>query len=135
MDMDEQRAAMGAGVVLVGAAAVLAVGAARPVAETAALPSPPNELVAGGVRYAVGLPDDVVVVADWACTGQPTAAVLRPSTGGLYVFDAWAGPGATANARPVDADPGAIDLAVPIACGQAALVHGDGTRHLVATAP
>ncbi|MEA3075150.1 MAG: hypothetical protein QOF60_58 [Actinomycetota bacterium] len=127
---------MGAGVALVGAAAVLAVGAARPIAEPAALPAAaPNQLVADGVRYAVGLPGDVVVVADWSCTQQATAAVLRPSTGALFVFDAWAVSGAPTTARPVDADPGAVDLSPGASCGRAELVHPDGTRHPVDTAP
>jgi hypothetical protein len=92
------------------------------------------EVVAGGARYAVGLPGDIVVVGDWACTRQPTAAVLRPSTGALYVFDTWPeGPASTATARPVDTDPGAIDLSPTPTCGHAELLHPDGARHLVAT--
>jgi hypothetical protein len=133
--MNGQRAATGAGVALVGAAAVLGVGAARPVTSAPPPPTlPPTELAAGGARYSVGLPGDVVAVGDWGCTQQPTAAVLRPSTGAVFVFDTWA---ATATARPLDAapDPGAVDLTAARECGHAELVHPDGTRHLVTTTP
>ena len=46
-------------------------------------------------RYAVGATGDFVETGDWDCDGQPTAAIVRPSTGGVVLFDAWPGPGET----------------------------------------
>ena len=48
-----------------------------------------------GRRYAVGATGDFVETGDWDCDGQATAAIVRPSTGGIVVFDAWPGPGET----------------------------------------
>jgi hypothetical protein len=45
---------------------------------------------AAGRRWAVGAPGDVAATGDWACTGAPTLAVLRPRTGQVFVFDGWA---------------------------------------------
>ena len=49
----------------------------------------------GGRRYAIGAAGDFVEVGDWNCDGQATAAIVRPSTGGVVLFDAWPGPGET----------------------------------------
>ncbi|MXZ95905.1 MAG: hypothetical protein F4Y99_08275 [Acidimicrobiaceae bacterium] len=49
----------------------------------------------GGRRYAIGATGDFVEVGDWNCDGQATAAIVRPSTGGVVLFDAWPGPGET----------------------------------------
>ena len=49
----------------------------------------------GGRRYAVGATGDFVATGDWDCDGEATAAIVRPSTGGVVVFDAWPGPGQT----------------------------------------
>ena len=49
----------------------------------------------GGRRYAVGNTGDFVETGDWDCDGQATAAIVRPSTGGIVLFDAWPGPGET----------------------------------------
>jgi hypothetical protein len=38
-----------------------------------------------GARYAVGEAGDQAEVGDWACTGQATVALLRPSTGEVFV--------------------------------------------------
>ncbi|HEV3400778.1 MAG TPA: hypothetical protein VG078_03065 [Acidimicrobiales bacterium] len=58
---------------------------------------------AGGGRWSVGRPGDLVVTGDWACRGMSTLALLRPGTGDVFVFDGWASPGqdvaATARAR------------------------------------
>jgi hypothetical protein len=47
-------------------------------------------VVAGDVRWAVGAPGDQPAVGDWTCRGVGTLALLRPSTGEVFVFDAWA---------------------------------------------
>ena len=49
----------------------------------------------GGRRYAVGATGDFVATGDWDCDGEPTAAIVRPSTGDIALFDAWPGPGET----------------------------------------
>ena len=48
---------------------------------------------AGDRRWAVGRPGDVAVTGDWTCAGVATLAVLRPSTGQVFVFDGWAARG------------------------------------------
>ena len=49
----------------------------------------------GGRRYAIGVTGDFVELGDWDCDGQATAAIVRPSTGGVVLFDSWPGPGET----------------------------------------
>ena len=49
----------------------------------------------GGRRYAVGAAGDFVETGDWDCDGGVTAAIVRPSTGGVVLFDAWPEPGET----------------------------------------
>lgn len=56
-------------------------------------------LAAGGKRFKIGEPDDEVLVGDWRCSGEPVPALVRPSTGDVYVFTAWATPGADVTAR------------------------------------
>lgn len=46
-------------------------------------------------RYVVGSPGDDVVVADWDCDGRATPALLRASTGEVFLFPGWAEPGRT----------------------------------------
>jgi hypothetical protein len=46
---------------------------------------------AGSSRFEVGQTGDVVALGDWDCDGGATPAVLRPSTGEVFVFPAWAG--------------------------------------------
>lgn len=57
---------------------------------------PAEIIVHDGRRYGVGAEGDLVVVADWDCTGVATPAVLRPDTGELAIFATWPGPDATA---------------------------------------
>ncbi len=46
-----------------------------------------------GEHFAVGKPDDQLAIGNWACNGLRTLALLRPSTGNLYVFSSWPGIG------------------------------------------
>ena len=64
-------------------------GGAVSVSEAAAV------LEHGGRRYTIGTTGDFVETGDWDCDGQATAAIVRPSTGGIVLFDAWPAPGET----------------------------------------
>lgn len=50
-------------------------------------------LTVDGSRFVVGRPGDVVCIGDWTGTGASTPALLRPSTGEVFVFDRWPSPG------------------------------------------
>ena len=43
-----------------------------------------------GVRWALGQAGDQVATGDWSCRGTRTVVLLRPSTGEVFRFDAWA---------------------------------------------
>jgi Protein kinase domain len=88
--------------------AVLAVGcvvyAARPHAAVRRPVDRPQATVAGNVievrpraggsptRFTIGDAGDVALLGDWHCRGDVTPAIYRPSTGQIFVFDAWADP-------------------------------------------
>ena len=46
----------------------------------------------GGHLYGVGAPGDFVETGDWDCDGEPTPAIVRPSTGDVVLFNAWPAP-------------------------------------------
>ena len=71
------------------------------------------QVVVDGARYDVGAPGDAVAVADWDCDGTDTPAVVRPSTGDVFVFDAWATAEAPMPGRLLDRVPGAIAPETP----------------------
>ncbi len=48
----------------------------------------------GDTRFEVGMPGDHVVVGDWRCNNQATPALLRPTTGEIFVFPKWTVAGA-----------------------------------------
>ncbi len=61
-----------------------------------------------GRRYQIGEAGDEILVDDLACDGSRRAAVLRPSTGAVFVFDTWAEPGVDLVAQPfAELEPGA----------------------------
>lgn len=91
-----------------------------------------GEVGVGRQRWSVGTDGDVVVIGDWNCDRQPTPAVLRPSTGGFYVFDRWAAPGQPAAARKVTDVPRAV-TATAAGCGAVVLRTDDGAERRVAT--
>lgn len=86
----------------------------------------------GSRRWAVGSPGDVIVLGDWNCDRTTTPAVLRPATGGLFVFDRWTTSVEPQRARPVRVVPGAVGLE-PRGCGHAAVQLSDRAVVVVET--
>jgi hypothetical protein len=64
----------------------------------------------GTARYEVGAPGDVIAIGDWDCDGQSTPAVLRPATGEVFIFAAWATRGTDVEAAAATNVAGGIDL-------------------------
>lgn len=76
----------------------------------------------GASRYQVGEPGDIVVVGDWDGDAVPTAALLRPRTGEVFVFHTWASKGGDVVVEAADRVEGAVDLVAE------AGPHGDQLR-------
>ena len=82
----------------------------------------------GTVTVELGQDGDVVALGDWACTGTATPALLRPTTGEVFVFPAWS------LDEPLEVDavtvvPGATGIAAgPEACPAPVLDTADGPR-------
>lgn len=60
---------------------------------------------AGIAQWSLGEPGDLVALGDWDCDGDASAALLRPGTGDVFVFSAWAPenePVTVASTRRVD---------------------------------
>jgi hypothetical protein len=86
-----------------------------------------NTAVVDGRRYRMGADGDLVAVGDWDCDGSVTAAVLRPSTGAVHVFDGWAAAGTPATARPMGRVDGAVTIAGPVGpCGPPIVTTAEG---------
>ncbi len=68
-------------------------------------------VTAGERRWQVGEPDDLAAVGDWDCEGPATAAVVRPATGEVWVYDRWASADRPVTARPGPAAMGAVTAA------------------------
>ena len=47
-------------------------------------------LEANGLRWALGQSGDQLATGDWSCRGTRTIVLLRPSTGEVFRFEAWA---------------------------------------------
>jgi hypothetical protein len=94
-------------------------------------------LVVGDRRYQVGQPGDLVVIGDWDCVGGVTPALLRPSTGEVFVFGSWPVDGAV-SVRPVGQVLGATTPHVEVGaegCSSLVVQRADGTRVPVPTGP
>lgn len=91
-------------------------------------------LQAGAVRYAVGGEGDVVATGDWDCDGRSTLALLRGRSGGVWVFDEWAGPGQSLPGRRAGRVDGAVALEAVDGgggCDELLARRADGSRQLV----
>jgi hypothetical protein len=80
-----------------------------------------NRVSAGGNTWELGRPGDVVVVGDWDCDGSASSAVLRPTTGDVFVFAGWAD-AQPVTVTPARSVPGGVGLRVDRAGGCDALV-------------
>ena len=63
-----------------------------------------------GRRYGVGQPGDVAILGDWTCDGDPTLALLQPTTGVIAMFATWPAPSERLEADYVTVVEGATDL-------------------------
>jgi hypothetical protein len=81
----------------------------------------------GTARFQVGQQGDQIIAFDWDCDGSPTPAVLRPSTGEVFLFPAWAVAGRLEVAA-VAVVPEAQAIHPPSgACGPPVVERSDGT--------
>ena len=60
--------------------------------EVEALAARPTIEIAGA-SYQIGESGDIAATGDWNCDGEETAALLRPSSGSIFVFERWADDG------------------------------------------
>jgi hypothetical protein len=58
----------------------------------------------------LGQPGDLIAVGDWACDGGSAPALLRPSTGDVFVFPGWAAEGEPVTVEARDRVPGAVAI-------------------------
>jgi hypothetical protein len=89
-----------------------------------------STVLVGSVRYEVGEPGDQVTLGDWDCDGAASPAVLRPSTGEVFVFGGWARDGDVA-VRAIDRVEGADRLLVEAGadgCAHLVVLRLDGSR-------
>lgn len=85
-----------------------------------------NVVRSGPHRWSVGEPGDLVTIGDWDCDGSPTPAVLRPTTGRLHVFDAWATEATALTAAPGPTVPPGATAVESSGCGRATVRTADG---------
>ena len=82
-------------------------------------------LEAAGVRWALGQAGDQLAIGDWSCRGTRTIVLLRPATGEVFRFEAWAlGVDVAVTAPAVATVPGGMNV-------RAADVDRDGCHELV----
>lgn len=68
----------------------------------------------GDAKFEVGEPGDLLAVGDWSCDGIATPAVVRPSTGGVFVFGAWPSAGSVAPSAVAHVPIGATALSAQV---------------------
>ena len=84
---------------------------------------------AGSARFQAGEPHDQVAVGDWDCDGIATPAVIRPSTGEVFVFARWASSNRPITMGPTAVIPDATRPATTVApsCGPLVVQRADGS--------
>lgn len=88
-----------------------------------------NTITVGDRRWTVGNRDDVVAVADWDCDGTATPALLRPTSGHVFVFASWAPPSGTVDATATTLVPSAVSIGPDRApCPGLVVTRADGSR-------
>lgn len=94
---------------------------------------PAGTVTYGGKQFTVGMGADVVVQGDWDCDGTPTIALLRPTTGALFVFDTWSDATHDVTVSPTTyIDPGATVRAIHTGgCDSLIVMHPDGSEEEV----
>jgi hypothetical protein len=82
-----------------------------------------------GHRFAIGEPGDKFAIGDWDCNGSRTAAVARPATGEVFVFDAWPSTDHDVTAAPITSIEGAVDVRAEdhSGCSTLHVVRADGS--------
>ncbi|MFN3217439.1 MAG: hypothetical protein ACE367_13175 [Acidimicrobiales bacterium] len=83
--------------------------------------------------FEVGRSDDIVRIGDWDCDGSLSAAVLRPTSGEIFVFDEWVEGNGVRRVEALTVIPGAADLA-PVAsatCDTLVVVDRTGREAVV----
>jgi hypothetical protein len=95
-------------------------------------------LVIGARRYLVGGRDDQAMAGDWECAGRTRVVLLRPATGELFVFAAWARAGNDVRATlagQVAAGSRLSRASDAAGCSVARAIAPDGTSHVVRIGP
>ena len=92
-----------------------------------------TEVRTGGHRWSVGEPGDLVAVGDWDCDGTSTPAVLRPTAGRVFVFDAWAEGSEVAAVPGPSAPTDAVGFEAVGGCGRAEVRTSSGAVVAVET--
>lgn len=67
-------------------------------------------LVAGQRRWLVGTPGDLAAVARWGCQRRASLALVRPTTGQVWMFSGWAQAGRPVTGRLVGTVPDAASV-------------------------
>lgn len=78
-----------------------------------------------GRTFEVGRSGDHVQVGDWDCDGRATVAVVRATTGEVFVFDTWERSGEAVTVNAVDVVEGARSLQVDPGPSCTPVVRGD----------
>ncbi len=87
-----------------------------------------------GVRYAIGLPGDLVVLGDWDCDGIATPVVVRPADGSVWAFPSWTTGPEVLGAEPVTSTSDPVDASTRSdidGCDVVAITTADGDEVVV----